>query len=96
MSVKLEKLLAMAEQISDNMRFTEDAQQVAEKIADHLNRFWDPRMRQTLRDYGKLIAEQTEQQADTATSEPSTEQLSTELSIELSKELRIAIALLNP
>ena len=51
MAVKIEKLLLMAEQITDNMRFTEDAQQVAEKIADHLNRFWDPRMRGTLKDY---------------------------------------------
>ena len=48
MAVKREKLIKMAEQISDNMRFSDDAEQVAEKIADHINRFWDPRMRQSL------------------------------------------------
>ena len=48
MAVKLEKLIKMAEQISDNMRFSDNIDQVADKIADHINRFWDPRMRATL------------------------------------------------
>lgn len=48
MTVKLEKLIKMAEQISDNMRFSDNVDQVADKIADHINRFWDPRMRATL------------------------------------------------
>ena len=48
MAVKIEKLIKMAEQISDNMRFSDNAETVADKIADHINRFWDPRMRTTL------------------------------------------------
>ena len=38
----------MAEHISDNMRFSDDIHAVAEKIADHIKRFWDPRMRDAL------------------------------------------------
>ena len=44
MTVKIEKLLRMAEQISANMSYTDDKEIVAAKIADHLGRFWDPRM----------------------------------------------------
>lgn len=44
MTVPTDKLLRMAEQITTNMAYTDDTEVVAEKIADHLYRFWDPRM----------------------------------------------------
>jgi hypothetical protein len=44
MTVKAEKLLRMGEQIRDNMAYTDDRDVVAQRIADHLGRFWDPRM----------------------------------------------------
>ena len=51
MTVKIEKLLKMAEQITANMAFTDDEQVVATRVADHLNRFWDPRMKASLKEY---------------------------------------------
>ena len=45
MTVQANKLLKMAEQITANMSYTDDEAVVAAKVADHLNRFWDPRMR---------------------------------------------------
>jgi formate dehydrogenase subunit delta len=51
MAVNIEKLLKMAEQITANMSYTDDQSIIAAKVADHLNRFWDPRMKQTLRDF---------------------------------------------
>ncbi len=51
MTVKVEKLLKMAEQITANMAFTDDQDVVAAKVADHLNRFWDPRMKAAIRAY---------------------------------------------
>ena len=53
MTVQIEKLLRMAEQICDNLRFSEDHAAVAEKAAEHINRFWDSRMRNALLDYGE-------------------------------------------
>lgn len=44
MTVKADKLIRMAEQIAANMAYTDDQSVVAAKIADHLSRFWDPRM----------------------------------------------------
>ena len=41
-------LLSMANDIAANLRFQGDA---ADKIADHINRFWAPRMRQLLLEY---------------------------------------------
>lgn len=45
MTVAINKLVRMAEQITANMAFTDDENVVAAKVADHLNRFWDPRMK---------------------------------------------------
>ena len=35
----------MAEDIAANMSYTDDQELVSRKIADHLDRFWDPRYR---------------------------------------------------
>ena len=48
MTVDTAKLVRMAEQITANMAYTEDVELVAARVADHLNRFWDPRMRQAM------------------------------------------------
>ncbi len=53
MTVDAKKLLKMAEQISANMNYTEDQAVVAAKVADHLTRFWDPRMKEALRSYAE-------------------------------------------
>ncbi|MCZ6832015.1 MAG: formate dehydrogenase subunit delta [Gammaproteobacteria bacterium] len=58
MTVKIEKLLKMAEQITANMAFTGDQEVVAAKVADHLNRFWDPRMKAAIKAYGEQSPEQ--------------------------------------
>ncbi|MXX29344.1 MAG: formate dehydrogenase subunit delta [Gammaproteobacteria bacterium] len=44
MTVDAAKLVRMAEQITANMAYTDDVELVAARVADHLNRFWDPRM----------------------------------------------------
>ena len=49
MTVSNEKLLRMAEQITANMAYTDDQELVAAKVADHLGRFWDPRMLEALK-----------------------------------------------
>ena len=49
MTVKAEKLLRMGEQIRDNMAYTDDRDVVAQRIADHLDRFWDPRMLEVIK-----------------------------------------------
>lgn len=41
-------LVSMANDIAANLNFQGDA---AEKVADHINRFWAPRMRQLLLEY---------------------------------------------
>jgi formate dehydrogenase subunit delta len=41
-------LVSMANDIAANLSFQGDA---ADKIADHINRFWAPRMRQLLLEY---------------------------------------------
>ena len=43
-----DKLLRMAEQIAVNVTASRDPDIVAERTADHLRRFWDPRMRAQL------------------------------------------------
>ena len=50
MTVKADKLIRMAEQIAANMAYTDDQAVVAAKIADHLSRFWDPRMLQAIKE----------------------------------------------
>ena len=51
MTVKVDKLLRMAEQIHANMAYTDDSKIVAARIADHLGRFWDPRMLDAIKAY---------------------------------------------
>ena len=48
MTINSDKLLRMAEQIAANLAYTDDTQVVAAKVADHLGRFWDPRMQEAL------------------------------------------------
>ena len=52
MTVDVEKLTKMARQIIANMNYVDDPAIVAAKAADHMNRFWDPRMKAALRDHG--------------------------------------------
>jgi len=51
MTVNTDKLVRMAEQITANMNYTEDKQVVAAKVADHLEKFWDIRMKTAIKDY---------------------------------------------
>lgn len=44
------KLIKMGEQIVDNCSFSDDQEVVVAKVADHLQRFWDPRMRTAIKD----------------------------------------------
>lgn len=45
---EIEQLVKMANQISDNFSFHDDA---VERLIDHLQRFWAPSMRQMLVEY---------------------------------------------
>lgn len=56
MTVKASKLIHMAQQIADNNSFTPDNTVVAAKVADHIQRFWDPRMKQQIIDFAKSDA----------------------------------------
>ena len=51
MTVNVKKLVKMAEDITANMSYTDDREIVADKVANHLDRFWDPRMKQAISDY---------------------------------------------
>lgn len=51
MTVRAPKLLRMAEQIAANITVSEDPQIIAERTAEHLNRFWDLRMRVQFTEY---------------------------------------------
>lgn len=51
MTVNINKLVKMAEDITANMSYPEDNEMVATRVADHLNRFWDPRMKTAISDY---------------------------------------------
>ncbi len=51
MTVQASKLVRMAQQIADNNNFTPDVDVVAEKVAQHIQKYWDPRMRQQIIDY---------------------------------------------
>lgn len=51
MTVSTRKLVKMAEDITANMSYTDDEEVVASKIADHLSRFWDPRMKEAIINY---------------------------------------------
>jgi formate dehydrogenase subunit delta len=43
-----EKLIKMANQIGDFFATMPDQEQAAKEMAEHLNKFWEPRMRKTL------------------------------------------------
>jgi formate dehydrogenase subunit delta len=51
MTVPIDKLLKMGEQIAANMAYTQDRDIVAARISDHLGRFWDPRMLEVIKAY---------------------------------------------
>ncbi len=53
MSVSIDKLVRMAEQISANISIDEDTQRRGEKLALHMQKFWDPRMRQNFLEYAR-------------------------------------------
>lgn len=48
MTVPNEKLIKMAEQIAANVTLSREPETVATAMADHIQRFWDPRMRESL------------------------------------------------
>jgi hypothetical protein len=58
MTVNVEKLTKMARDIIANMNYIDDPAIVAAKAADHINRFWDPRMKAALRDYAAENSEE--------------------------------------
>jgi hypothetical protein len=58
MTVDVEKLTKMAQDIIANMNYIDDPAIVAVKAADHMNRFWDPRMKAALRDYAAANSEE--------------------------------------
>ena len=41
----IEKLVRMANQVATNFAYLPDTEQAALKVADHLQRFWEPTMR---------------------------------------------------
>lgn len=45
MTVAAEKLIRMAEQIAANVSISDDEDEVATRLAEHLQKFWDPHMR---------------------------------------------------
>lgn len=51
MTVDVAKLVRMAEQITANLAYSDDAELVSALVAGHLNRFWDPRMRSALAEF---------------------------------------------
>ena len=51
MAIGTDKLIHMAEQIAANVTISTDQDVKAGKLADHLNRYWDPRMRAELMSY---------------------------------------------
>ncbi|MFK8030110.1 MAG: formate dehydrogenase subunit delta [Gammaproteobacteria bacterium] len=53
MSDKAEKLVRKAQQIADNNSFTPDLDVVAQKVAEHIQKYWDPRMKQDILDYAQ-------------------------------------------
>lgn len=54
MSVEVKKLIQMGEQIVVNLSYSNDEEQTIERVRNHLQRFWDPRMRSALADYARL------------------------------------------
>lgn len=53
MAVGAEKLVRMAEQIAANISVDKNDDVVAASVAEHINRFWDPRMRAEICEYAE-------------------------------------------
>lgn len=51
------KLAKMAEQIAANMAFCDDEALIADKVADHMQRFWGPGMREALLEHAGAQAQ---------------------------------------
>ena len=51
MTARIKKLVKMAEQITANLAYSDDQEIISTKVADHLNRFWDPRMKEAIASY---------------------------------------------
>jgi formate dehydrogenase subunit delta len=49
MTVKNDKLVRMAEQVAANLHYDDDQEGLIARVTDHLNRFWDPRMKAAIR-----------------------------------------------
>lgn len=58
MTVDTMKLIRMGEQITANMQFTNNESVVAARVAEHLQKFWDPRMQAAI---AQLAAEDDSQ-----------------------------------
>ena len=58
MTVKFDKLLRMAEQIAANISISDDEESVADQVTGHLQRYWDPRMREHFLDQASHHADQ--------------------------------------
>jgi hypothetical protein len=50
-TVNVKKLVKMGEDITANLAYTDDQVVVSVKVADHIHRFWDPRMIAAITDY---------------------------------------------
>jgi formate dehydrogenase subunit delta len=48
-TVDVQKLVRMGEQVAANLRYDDDDAALIDRVADHLNRFWDPRMKAAIR-----------------------------------------------
>ncbi len=53
MTVPAAKLRRMAEQIAANLAYSDERELVAKRVAGHLERFWDPRMKAALRRFAE-------------------------------------------
>ena len=51
MTVKRDKLIRMAEQVAANLHYDDDQEGLINRVADHLHRFWDPRMKTAIKAY---------------------------------------------
>ena len=50
MTVETDKLIRMAEQVAANLDYDDDQEGLVARVADHLQRFWDPRMKAAIKD----------------------------------------------
>ena len=51
MTVNTDKLIRMAEQVATNLHYDDDPEGLVNRVADHLHRFWDPRMKTAIKAY---------------------------------------------